>query len=97
MTQPAISTHLRLLEKELNEKLFRKEKKKIIPTSKGIELYEYAKKILMLESDLHKSINSNIKVLKIGVSSVPSLLCLPEILGSYKKKHKDINIQIYLH
>lgn len=95
MTQPAISTHIKLLEKELDEKLLKKESKKVVPTNKGMELYEYAKKMLLLESELHKNLKNPTEILKIGVSSVPSLLCLPEILGAYKNTHKNINYQIY--
>lgn len=52
ISQPTISTHIRMLEEELEYRLIIRNTKSIQVTPKGIELYECACKILALKDEL---------------------------------------------
>ena len=46
LTQPTISSHIALLEKELNSQLLIRTTKDVTPTEDGKKLYTYVKEIL---------------------------------------------------
>ena len=61
ISQPSISTHISALEKELGIRLFNRTTKKVVLTSQGKEIYEYALGIFNLTKrirDLGSSPNS---------------------------------------
>lgn len=95
LSQPTISSHIKLLEDELQIKLIQRNTKTIHVTEKGREVFSYAQKMIALENDLLKNLNSNkTKRVKIGASSIPSANCLPEILCAYKKCNNDIDFDV---
>ena len=96
ISQPTISLHIKHLENELHTKLFKRSTKKIILTTKGQVLYEYANKILSLEKNFvdnweHKFDN----VIKIGTSSIPGAYLLPELIQEFRKTNKNIGFSIF--
>lgn len=95
LSQPTISSHIKLLEDELQIKLIQRNTKTIHVTEKGREVFSYAQKIIALENDLLKDLNSNkAKRVKIGASSIPSAHCLPEMLCGYKNSNNDIDFDV---
>lgn len=91
ISQPTISTHIQALEKELESKLIIRTTKSIELTSRGAELYECAVKMLDLrDSLLEKWKGSDEKIVRLGVSTIPSAYILPEFLPEFCRKHPDI-------
>ena len=91
ISQPTISTHIQALEKELQSKLIVRTTKSIELTSRGKELYECAVKMLDLKDNLlrkWKSIDE--KIIRLGVSTIPSAYILPEFLPNFCKENPDI-------
>ena len=91
ISQPTISTHIQALEKELQTKLIVRTTKSIELTSRGKELYECAVKMLDLKDNLlrkWKSIDE--KIIRLGVSTIPSAYILPEFLPDFCKENPDI-------
>ena len=91
ISQPTISTHIQALEKELQTKLIVRTTKSIELTSRGKELYECAVKMLDLKDNLlrkWKSIDE--KIIRLGVSTIPSAYILPEFLPNFCKENPDI-------
>lgn len=84
LSQPTVSSHVCNLEKELRVQLLNRTTKMLSLTPAGQKLYSYAAEILDLR---HKAIlevsNAQTQLLHIGVSSVPSLYLLPELLSAY--------------
>lgn len=95
LTQPTVSAHIAALEKEMNECLFLRNKKRITLTPKGEELYTYAKQVTLLMEQIESSFLANEKdvnaaCLTIAASSVPAQHLLPEILFHFQKRYPKI-------
>ena len=91
ISQPTISTHIQALEKELESKLITRTTKSIELTKRGEELYECAVKMLDLRDGLlDKWRSSDEKIVRLGVSTIPSAYILPEFLPQFCKEHPEI-------
>ncbi len=91
ISQPTISTHIQSLEKELESKLIIRTTKSIELTPRGMELYECAAKMLDLRDTLlYKWKSSDEKIIRLGVSTIPSAYILPEFLPEFCRTHPDI-------
>lgn len=93
LTQPTISSHISLLEKELNTQLLIRTTKDVTPTEEGKKLYTYAKQMLQLQNSILdefkvKNVNER-NVITLGASTIPELYILPEVLPKYLKKNKN--------
>ena len=81
ISQPTISTHIRILEEELNSRLIVRTAKSFEVTPRGMELFECAQNILKLRDDMVSRWNGHgSKVIRLGVSTIPSAYILPEVL-----------------
>lgn len=91
ISQPTISTHIQALEKELESKLIIRTTKSIELTKRGAELYDCAVKMLDLrDSLLQKWRSSDEKIIRLGVSTIPSAYILPEFLPEFCKEYPEI-------
>jgi len=91
ISQPTISTHIQALERELESKLIVRTTKSIELTKRGTELYECAVKMLDLRDGLlEKWKSSDEKIVRLGVSTIPSAYILPEFLPMFCKEHPEI-------
>lgn len=95
-SQPSISTHIRMLEEELQARLIIRGTKTIEVTPKGWELYECARHILELRDNLLKRWGEETKhIIQLGASSIPSAYILPELLPHYAKTNPDTYFVIH--
>lgn len=95
ISQPTISTHIRILEDELNSRLIIRTAKSFEITNRGWELYECAQNILKLRDDMLSRWNgTESKVVRLGVSTIPSAYILPEVLPGFGEEHKDISFMV---
>ncbi|MDC7286728.1 selenium metabolism-associated LysR family transcriptional regulator [Blautia schinkii] len=95
ISQPTISTHIRILEDELNSRLIIRTAKSFEITNRGWELYECAQNILKLRDDMLSRWNgTESKVVRLGVSTIPSAYILPEVLPGFGELHKDISFMV---
>ena len=91
ISQPTISTHIQALEKELQSTLIIRTTKSIELTIRGKELYECAVKMLDLKDHLLRKWKSvDEKIIRLGVSTIPSAYILPEFLPDFCKENPDI-------
>lgn len=91
ISQPTISTHIQALEKELGTKLITRTTKSIGLTKRGSELYDCAVKMLDLRDGLlEKWKSSDEKIVRLGVSTIPSAYILPEFLPQFCKEYPEI-------
>ena len=93
LTQPTISSHISLLEKELSTQLLIRTTKDVTPTDAGKKLYTYAKQMLQIQNtileEFHVKSEDEKNVITLGASSIPEQYILPEILPKYLKKNKN--------
>lgn len=95
--QSTITTQIKLLENELEVKLFDRMGKNITLTHEGKKLLPYAKQMLKLASEI-KSVVSNDSepsgLLTIGAAESLCVLRLPEILKEYRKLYPKVEISL---
>ena len=84
IAQPTISTHIRMLEEELNTRLILRTTKSIEITPQGWDAYRYAIKILDLKDRIMDSCSADSKnIIRLGASTIPAAYILPEVLSRY--------------
>ena len=92
LTQPTISSHISLLEKELNTQLLIRTTKDVHPTEEGKKLYTYAKQILNIQNRIFQEFNvtsEESNLLTLGASTIPEQYILPEVLPKYIRRNKS--------
>lgn len=97
VSQPAISTAIRELEKEFNTLLFIRYNNQLTLTDEGHHLYQLSLELLenfeKVRSDMYSFVK-NFEVLKIGVPPMLGTFILPTIINSYTKENPNVEIQL---
>ncbi len=98
LTQPTISNHIHLLEKELGTILFNRTNKNISLTEAGDILYEYAISILNKKEHAYFSLNEfkgKIEgILDISSSSIPELYFLTDTIYKFSLKYPGVKYSL---
>lgn len=96
LSQPAVSHQIKLLETEIGEPLFLREKEGIFLTKAGQTMYEHANKILDIAEEMKQEINESKDVLSgqiiLGVVTQGLGNPFPLVYEKYKKKYPEIDI-----
>lgn len=98
-SQSAITVQMRLLETELNTRLFDRMGKKVVLTPQGREFLKSANKILYEVNKASKSMNEEKELTNpLHVGTIESLCTakFPEILSRFHSLHPNVNLQITL-
>lgn len=96
LSQPTVSTHIRQLEEELQTPLLMRSTKVVELTERGRSFFAYAEKILELrDSLLEEWVQNDSPILRLGISSLPTLTILPEVLPLFVKEHPEIRFRIH--
>lgn len=93
LTQPAVSTHIKLLEEEYKIKIFNKNEKELILTNEGLVLLKYAKRIDSLYNLISEAIENekkHIKSLTIGMTHTAENSDIPKVLAAYTLEKEDV-------
>ncbi len=97
LTQPAISQHIRQLEKENDIRIFNRDGNDIKLTESGEILVKYARRILSLYNDIEVKLNDAKKQstsLTIGITRTSESNIVPEVLADFSIKNKGTHIRI---
>lgn len=93
-TQSTVTTHIQLLEKELNTILFERFGHQLILTTDGEQLYDYAERIIKLTEEAKNTLyNSNVPRGQL-VIGMPESLCvyhLAPVLQEYSSLYPDVS------
>lgn len=95
--QSTITTQIKLLESELDVKLFERIGKSTTLTHEGKKLLPYAKQILKLSTDIKTTVSNEDKpsgTLTIGAAESLCVLRLPEILKEYRRLYPDVDVSL---
>ncbi len=98
ITQPAVSQHIKFLEKEYNTSLFVQNGKKLYLTDQGKLLYKKMNQIKNDELKLKSSLeghNSGSQSLSFGVTMTIGEYAISEPIGRFSKLYPDTNIEIH--
>ena len=95
ITQPAVTQHIRALEKEYEVKLFKKEGRCLVPTEKAMEFYRMAKQLTTMEKHIHLSMQKQPAIpLYYGATKSIAETILPSLTFYYAariSRKKNLN------
>lgn len=98
VTQPAISSAIRELEKEFSVKLFTRSKNHITLTSEGEIFYQKACNLLntyhQTSSELH-DLGKQISTVRLGIPPLLSTIFFPDMLVEFKKAYPGIPVELF--
>lgn len=90
-TQPTISTHIGILEKELGTKLLDRKGRTVEMTQQGRQFYKYAVEMVntraLAIAALDKESDKVEGVLEMQTSSIPGITFLPKKMTKFRKQH----------
>lgn len=99
LTQPALSSQINALEKDIGTQLFVRSTKRVFPTKAGIDFYEYAQKMLALRDqslyEMGKYSKECTGEVNILASSVPAQYILPQLIADFNKEYPNIVFRLY--
>ena len=96
-SQSAITVQIRLLENELETRLFDRTGKRVLLTPSGKEFLEYASRILYDVNKAKKSMNDDAELknpLHIGTIESLCTAKLPSVLGKFREFHPKVSLQV---
>jgi len=98
MTQPAVTFQVRQLEEHFNTRLFDRTHNRISLTDAGHCVFRYADRIFQQYSEMESAVREMTGdisgMLIIGASTTIAEYMLPALLGDFKKKYPDVNVQL---
>lgn len=97
LTQPAVTQHIKQLEKELDIKIFNRVKNRFVPTAQGNLLIEYARKNIALYEGLQQSLKDmkrQIRRLRVGITHTAESNAVAEVFGKYSLENPGTSIII---
>ena len=98
LTQPAVSHHIRMLEKEYDIIIFNRGGKSIRLTPEGEILLKYARRMAAVEADAHTAIENsrnNIAQLNVGITQTAGENLMPQVFAQYCEEHPQTHIHIF--
>ena len=101
ISQPAVSLQIQNLERQLNLPIFYREKRKAQLTETGQLLLKYCDRILNLCEETCRSLDElqtlQSGALKIGASQTTGTYLLPRLIGIFRQKYPQINVELQVH
>lgn len=98
ISQPAVSKHIKELEKQYQCSLFERTGNKLKLTSQGRILEKYAQEILHLYKEMDAELNHSHEkyrgILKIGASTTAAQYVLPQFLAVFKRAYPGVLIEL---
>lgn len=98
LTQPTISAHIAVLEKELNARLFIRNTKEVSLSEDGKDLYKYAKQIVDIEKKIEERFSireeDGKRCITIAASTIPAQYLLPQVLLKFSERYPKQQIKI---
>lgn len=100
LTQPAVTLHLKKLEKEFGSVLFQRRRFQFLPTHCGDILYSHARQILKQLEDAKNEIRFACEgisgTLRVSASTAPGEFLVPDILSRFVKKYPRVQVEIFV-
>ena len=97
LTQPAVSQHIKQLEREMNAVIFDRTGGKIRPTPEGKLIIQYAERVVSLYETLQRSLvdrKRSIDHLRVGITHTSESNIVTEVLAKYAEQQENMKITI---
>ena len=101
ISQPTVSLQVQNLERQLNTPLFYRDKRKARLTETGLLLIKYCDKILSLCEETCRALDELHTLqsgrLLIGASQTTGTYLMPRLIGIFRQKYPQIDIELQVH
>lgn len=97
LTQPAVTHHMKQLEKELDIRIFNRIGNRIKPTNEGVILIDYARRSIALYETMNQGIldeKKRFRRLTVGITPTAESNAVAEVLGEYSARNPGTKITI---
>lgn len=97
LTQPAVSQHIKQIERELNTSIFVRSGGKIKPTREGKLVIQYAERVISLYEHLQQALvdqKRSIDRLRVGITHTSESNMVTEVLAKYSEQNNNVSITI---
>lgn len=97
LTQPAVSNHINMLEKECNAKLFLRGKRDVVLTNEGKIAVTYARRLKALHEKMLQKISDeqkHVSRLRVGITHTSENNKITEVFGRYASEYSKATITI---
>lgn len=97
LTQPAVSQHIKQLEREMNAVIFDRTGTKIRPTPEGKLIIQYAERVVSLYEALQRALvdrKYSIDRLRVGITHTSESNVVTEVLAKYTEQNNNMKITI---
>lgn len=100
ISQPAVSSQVAALEKDLGVKLFDRLPRGVRLTEVGKVLFDYARRIGQLEDEAARAVDDHLGMhkgrLAVGASTSIGSYFLPKVMGEYARRHPGIQLSLII-
>lgn len=94
--QSNITSRIQKLEEELNTPLFNRHRRGMTLTPEGKKLLTYSEDITLLAKEMKKAVQSKEEPAgRLEIGTIETVFQLPNILASFVKKYKNVNLSLY--
>lgn len=101
ISQPAVSSQIRLLEEWSGQRLFDRTGRKVALTDAGRIMESHARRMLDLQRELTRALADAGEAiagrLELGSSTGPGEILLPRILAAFRDAHPDVTVSLVVH
>lgn len=97
LTQPAVSQQIKLLEEELETKIFIRNHNDFKLTSEGELIVEYARRLVAIAGTLEKSIKdekTKVTSVIVGITHTVESSVFVEVIAGYAKEHSGLTVKV---
>lgn len=98
VSQPAVSSQVAQLERQLGALLFDREPRGVRLTAVGEELYDYARRIGQLEAEAEAAVADHLRLgkgrLAVGASTSIGSYFLPQVLGEFARRFPGVQLSL---
>ena len=97
LTQPAVSQHIKQIERELGTVVFDRSVGKIRPTPEGMLVIQYAERVVSLYENLQRALEDtrkSIDRLRVGITHTSESNIVTEVLAQYAEQFDNMKITI---
>ncbi|MCH3915327.1 MAG: LysR family transcriptional regulator [Acidaminococcaceae bacterium] len=96
ISQPTVTTQIKLLEQELSQQLLIRSTNGIRTTAAGNKIYDYAKRTLREQQNLLTEFGklADLQQINIAASSIPGQYLLPKIIAAFHKTNPAVRLSL---
>ena len=98
LSQPAVSAHIRSLERYFGGRLFEVRQRRVHLTAAGHTLFTYTQRVFNLLDEAGRAVSATQRaqrgVLRLGASPTIGVYLLPSLLGQFQRAHPEVEIDV---